>query len=352
MKLSDIDTPAVVIDFNIVRSNIRSFQNYCDSIGLNLRPHIKTHKIPMFARMQIEEGAVGITCQKISEAESMISSGGIEDVLITYNILGETKLKKLLTLSQKVRLSVVADNLKCIQGLSNRFANSGNIVRVLIECDTGAMRCGVVSPSEALDLAKAIKRLPGIEFDGLMTYPPPSAIPKVNEFLLQTKRLLEFNNISVPNISVGGSPDMWNAHKLPVATEYRIGTYIYNDRSLVERGTCTEKDCALTVLATVVSTPTTDRAVIDAGSKVLTSDLSNLNGYGYIVGYPNLTISSLSEEHGCVRNEGPTGLQVGQKIEIIPNHACVVTNMFDYVMLKRKEKVFSKQKVTARGKVW
>ena len=352
MELSDIDTPTVIIDFNIVRSNIRRFQSYCDSIGLNLRPHIKTHKIPMFAKMQIEAGAVGITCQKISEAESMITSGGIDDVLITYNILGETKLKRLLALSQKVRLSVVADNLQCIQGLSNIFDNSGSIVRVLVECDTGAMRCGVVSPSEALDLAKAIKRLPGIKFDGLMTYPPASAIPQVNEFLLETKRLLELNNISVTKVSVGGSPDMWNAHKLSVATEYRIGTYIYNDRSLVERGTCTEKDCALTVLATVVSTPTANRAVMDAGSKALTSDLSSLYGYGCIVDYPHLKISSLSEEHGCIKSEGATGLQVGQKIQIIPNHACVVTNMFDHVILKSKEKGFSKQKVSARGKVW
>ena len=119
----------------------------------------------------------------------------------------------------------------------------------------------------------------------------------------------------------------------------------------MERGTCTVKDCALTVLATVVSTPTADRAVLDAGSKTLTSDLSDLDGYGYIVGYPNLKLSSLSEEHGCIKGEGPTGLQVGQKIQIIPNHACVVTNMFDHVILRRKENVFSTLKVKARGKV-
>ena len=352
MKFSDIDTPAVIVDLNIVQSNIRRFQSYCDSIDLKLRPHIKTHKIPMLAKMQIEEGAIGITCQKISEAESIISEGGINDVLITYNIFGKKKLRRLLALSRKVNLSVVVDNIQCIEGLSSVFRNAESTLRVLIECDTGAMRCGVVTPHEALDLAKVITRLPGIIFDGLMTYPPASATYKVNNFLTKTKQLLESNNISVPKVSVGGSPDMWNAHKLSIATEYRIGTYIYNDRSLLERGICTEEDCALTVLATVVSTPAKNRAVIDAGSKALTSDLVNLIGHGYIVGYPNLNISTLSEEHGCITSEGPTELQVGQKLRIIPNHACVVSNMFDHVILKHKEKRYFKQLVKARGKVW
>lgn len=352
MKFLDIDTPAVLVDLNIVQSNIRNFQSYCDSIDLKLRPHIKTHKIPMLAKMQIKEGAIGITCQKISEAESIISEGGIDDVLITYNILGKKKLRRLLGLSKKVNLSVVVDNIRCIEGLSSVFKNSGRTLRVLVECDTGAMRCGVVAPREALDLAKVIKRLPGITFDGLMTYPPVLATSKVNDFLTKTKQLLESNNISVHKVSVGGSPDMWNAHKLSVATEYRIGTYIYNDRSLLERGICAEKDCALTILATVVSTPAKDRAVIDAGSKALTSDLFNLRGHGYIVGYPNLTISNLSEEHGCITSEAPTELQVGQKLQIIPNHACVVSNMFDHVILKNEEKTYLKHRVKARGKVW
>lgn len=352
MKFSDIDTPAVIVDLDIVQSNIRRFQSYCDSIDLKLRPHIKTHKIPMLAKMQIEEGAIGITCQKISEAEAIISEGGINDVLITYNIFGKKKLRRLLALSRKVNLSVVVDNIQCIEGLSSVFRNAESTLRVLIECDTGAMRCGVVTPHEALDLAKVITRLPGIIFDGLMTYPPVSATYKVNNFLTKTKQLLESNNISVPKVSVGGSPDMWNAHKLSIATEYRIGTYIYNDRSLLERGICTEEDCALTVLATVVSTPAKNRAVIDAGSKALTSDLVNLIGHGYIVGYPNLNISTLSEEHGCITSEGPTELQVGQKLRIIPNHACVVSNMFDHVILKHKEKSYFKQLVKARGKVW
>ena len=352
MTYSDVDTPSVLIDLDIVETNIQKYQKYCNSIGLNLRPHIKTHKIPAMAKLQLAEGAVGITCQKISEAEAIISEGGIDDILITYNIIGEKKLSRLLTLAQRVDLSVVADNLSCITGLSETFAKSDNELRILVECDTGAMRCGVINPQQAFDLAVVINKLPGIKFGGLMTYPPIGKGDIVNNVLLETKDFLENNRIDVPVVSVGGSPDMWNADKISVATEYRVGTYIYNDRSLREGGTCDFQDCALTVLATVVSTPTLDRAVVDAGSKVLTSDLSNLVGYGLVVNYPHITISNLSEEHGCLKSEGPTGLFVGQKIQIIPNHACVVSNMVDQVIYMRNAEVIKLQQVTARGKLW
>jgi D-serine deaminase-like pyridoxal phosphate-dependent protein len=352
MIYSDLDTPSVLIDLDIVEENIQIFQRYCDSIGLNLRPHIKTHKIPALAKLQLAQGAVGITCQKISEAEAIISEGGIDDILLTYNIIGEKKLSRLFTLAERVKLSVVADNLTCIVGLSGVFAKSDSELTVLVECDTGAMRCGVVNPQEALDLVIAIKGLPGINFGGLMTYPPIGKGDCVNKALLEIKRFLEDKEIDVPVVSVGGSPDMWNAGRISVATEYRIGTYIYNDKSLLKRGTCNLENCALTVLATVVSTPTSKRAVVDAGSKVLTSDLSGLVGYGHVVDFPNITISTLSEEHGCLKSVGPTGLSVGQKIRIIPNHACVVSNMADEVIFVRKEQVLSRQQVIARGKVW
>ncbi len=352
MSYIDVDTPSVLIDVDIAQLNIRKFQKYCNSMGLSLRPHIKTHKIPALAKLQIAEGAIGVTCQKITEAEAIISEGTIDDILITYNIIGAKKLSRLLALAQQVKLSVVADNLTCIAGLSETFAKSGSELTVLVECDTGAMRCGVVNPQQALDLAVMINKLPGINFGGLMTYPPIGKGDSVNRVLLEIKKFLESKTIDVPVVSVGGSPDMWKTDKISVATEYRVGTYIYNDRSLIERGTCDLQDCALTVLATVVSTPTSERAVIDAGSKVLTSDLSSLVGYGLVVNFPHITISNLSEEHGCLESEGPTGLFVGQKIQIIPNHACVVSNMVDHVIFTRNTEVVKLQQVSARGKVW
>ena len=349
---SDTPTPAVLIDLDVVEANIRKFQSYCDQHGLKVRPHIKTHKMPRFAKMQLEAGAIGITCQKISETEAMISEGGINDVMLTYNIVGDQKISELRKLHSKVHLSVVADSVLVVDGLSYGFNGCEKPLSVFVECDTGAERCGVQTPEEAALLAAHIDSAKGLRFAGLMTYPPVGEAAHVKKWLESAVSLIKEQGQEVEVISSGGSPDMWRAHEMPVATEYRIGTYIYNDRSLVERGTCGLDDCAMTILTTVVSTPTKRRAVIDAGSKVLTSDLLGLDGYGYIVGHPRLGIDQLSEEHGRIIGTNPHGLEVGQRIRVIPNHACVVTNMLKHVTLVRANTVVEYAAVTARGKVW
>ena len=348
----ELDTPAVLIDMDIVKKNIQAYQKYCNRVGISLRPHIKTHKIPELAKLQLNEGAAGITCQKISEAEAIISEGGISDIFITYNIIGQKKLMALKKLSKRANISVVTDSMYCLEGLSRVFEDSEKKLRVLVECDTGAKRCGVISPSAALKLAKAISLNTNLIFGGLMTYPPISEPEKVNTFLTEAKQLIEKNRIVVETISIGGSPDMWNVEDIPIANEYRIGTYIFNDRSLLHRGVCEERDCALTVLATVVSTPTEYRAIIDAGSKVLTSDLFGLTGYGKVINEPHLKICQLTEEHGTITSDNPTGLKIGQQLKIIPNHACVVTNMLDSVIFVENGIPIKHQKVIARGKVW
>ncbi len=347
-----IDTPAVLVDLDIAENNIRRFQEYCDTHNLKLRPHIKTHKLPKVAEYQIAQGAIGITCQKISEAEAMIAGGDMRDILITYNILGTEKVTRLRALSERITLSVVSDNLKVVEGLSLGFTSAATPLSVLVECNTGAGRCGVSIPPMAAELARLIESSPGLSFAGLMTYPPSGEADKVASWLAEAKELIESENIDVPIISSGGSPDMWRAHEMPLATEYRIGTYAYNDRSLVTRGTCELSDCALTVLATVVSVPTENRAVIDAGSKVLTSDLLGQEGYGHVLGRSDLVIDQLSEEHGRIVCKEPIGLEVGQQVKIIPNHACVVSNMLDHVILMRGDQFERQEAVAARGKVW
>lgn len=347
----EIDTPAVLVDLDIVQSNIDRFQAHCDAHGLALRPHIKTHKLPALARRQIGAGAIGITCQKISEAEAMIAEGGIEDVLLTYNILGKAKLQRLRALAGKVRLSVVCDNITVARGLSDAFRGTGEALRVLIECDTGAGRCGAPTPEAAATLASTVDSLPGLRFAGLMTYPPSGQEAAVQDWLSRAIAACEARGLTVGTVSNGGTPGMWQAQEVPAATEYRIGTYIYNDRSLVARGTCDWDDCALTVLATVVSVPAPDRAIIDAGSKVLTSDLLGLSGYGHVLGRPDIAIEALSEEHGTLR-AGRIGLSVGDRVRIVPNHACVVTNMLDRVELVRGRAHEGPAPVAARGQVW
>ncbi|MCM5553881.1 D-TA family PLP-dependent enzyme [Pleomorphomonas sp. NRK KF1] len=348
-----LDTPSVVVDADIVRANIRRFQAYANVHGFKVRPHIKTHKLPPIADMQIGAGAVGITCQKVSEAEAMVAgSSAITDVLITYNIVGAEKLARLAALAGKVRLSVVADSADVVEGLSRTFAGQASPLRVLVECDTGANRCGVASPEDAAALAGRIAVAPGLAFGGLMTYPPAGGEAAVQDFMSKTKALIETGGLTVPVITSGGTPTMMHAAEAPVVTEYRPGTYVYNDRSLVARGACGWDDCALTVLTTVVSVPAANRAIIDAGSKALTSDLLGLTGYGHVLGRDDIAIDQLSEEHGRLVSTGPIDLKVGDRLRIVPNHACVVTNMVDEVYLYSTEEAAPRAvPVVARGRI-
>ena len=347
--LSNIETPAFLVDEAVALRNIRAFQDHCDRVGLHLRPHIKTHKLVRFAKAQIAAGAVGITCQKIGEAEVM-ADGGIRDILITYNILGDQKLARLRNLAERLdALAVTADNATVVDGLSQSFSGAEKPLTVLVECDTGAKRCGVQSPLEAAKLAGHIAKSAGLRFGGLMTYPAVKGAASAAEFMRETKAILAREGLDCLVISTGGSPDMWTASTDGIMTEYRIGTYIYNDRSLVVGGVCDWSDCAGQVLATVVSTPTSDRAIIDAGSKVLTSDLLGMQDHGYVVDYPEVRIVGLSEEHGTLVMDPARPLVVGQRVRIIPNHVCVVSNMLDEIYILAAEDKVERVAVDARG---
>ena len=349
-SLNKIETPAFVINESRTLENISKFQALCDEKGLKLRPHIKTHKSIRFAKAQVAAGAVGINCQKIGEAEVM-AGGGLDDILITFNILGASKLARLRKLAERVNLCVVADNTTVVKGLSETFADAAAALKVLVECDTGAARCGVQTPEEAGELAKAIHQSPGLAFEGFMTYPAVGSYAYIVTFMKEAKSLVENAGISCPTISSGGSPDMWQAETGGIITEYRIGTYIYNDRSLVARGTCDFANCSGTVLATVVSMPAKRRAVIDAGSKALTSDLLGLDGHGYVIDHPEVKIIGLSEEHGVMSISDESGLKVGDRIQIVPNHVCVVANMFDRAWLETEQGEIIPLQIDARGRV-
>ena len=349
--IDSIETPALIIDEAVALANIRAFQDHCDKAGLKLRPHIKTHKSVRMARAQLAAGAVGITCQKIGEAEVM-ADGGIDDILITFNILGQAKIRRLRALAERVsRLSVTVDNETVVEGLCAGFADAPASLGVLVECDTGAGRCGVQIPEQAARLGMQVAQSPGLAFHGLMTYPAVAGQADVVAFMKDAKARLQTAGIACPEVSSGGSPDMWQAETAGVITEYRIGTYIYNDRSLVARGSCKWSDCAAHVLATVVSTPAPGRAVIDAGSKMLTSDLLGLDGHGHVVEYPEARIVALSEEHGTLALPEGTNLQVGERIRIVPNHVCVVSNMVNRAWLKEECGIWSTLSIDARGRV-
>ncbi len=353
MNIDEIDTPAVLVDLDKVEANLARAQDYADAHGLKLRPHVKTHKLPEMALRQMALGAIGITCQKLGEAEAM-ADGGLTDIFLPYNILGPAKLDRLAALHGRVALSVTADSPETVFGLAARFVQDHPLT-VLIECDTGAARCGVQSTDAAVALALEIAGHAGLRFGGLMTYPPRGAMAATQDWLTAAKDALEAEGLPPPVISTGGTPDLMHAAEVSVATEYRPGTYIYSDRMQVAWGHGTLEDCALTVKATVVSRPTETRAVLDAGSKALAADPvpAPFTGHGHIVEYPDATITALSEEHGVVDlSSSATRPSIGETVRVIPNHACVVTNLFDEVYLIRGSTVDHTAQVTSRGRLW
>lgn len=353
-KLSEIVTPMPVIDEDRLAANIARAQAYLSAHGKAFRPHIKTHKIAAVARAQIAAGAVGLNCQKLTEAEAF-ADAGFGDILVTYNILGPARLARLRALNERVgRLTVIADSDTTVEGYARAFAGAAKPLAVLIECDTGAGRVGVQSPEAAVALAERIAARPGLRFDGLLTYPPVGGAEAVESFLTRTMTLLAARGIGCPVRSNGGSPDLWKAHLVPSATEHRAGTYVYNDRSMVRAGECTQADLAMHVLATVVSRPTPTRAVLDAGSKALTSDLLGFSDHGEIEELPGARVVSLSEEHAVVDLSSCTGALpgVGDVVRVIPNHTCVISNLFDRMVFHRGGVVTRVEDLAARGTVW
>ena len=352
MLVQDLDTPCAVVDLDVMENNLRRCQAYLDRHGLRLRPHIKTHKIPEFAHIQIRLGAKGVNCQKLGEAEVM-ADAGITDILLTYNLISQMKLDRLVSLAHRADIKVVADSRETIEGLSSAMSRAGLTLPVLVECDTGALRCGATTPAEAVALAQAIDRAPGLAFGGLMTYPPKNSVANTNAWLTEAVDLCKRSGLAVETVSNGGTPDLYSAHEVTVATEHRPGTYIYSDRYHVETHSFGDwGDCALRIQARVVSHAAADRCVIDAGSKSLSSDLLGLQGYGRILEHLDWEIYGLSEEHGHVRAPpGSEAPRIGELVTVIPNHACVVTNLYDRVYAARQGRVETFYEVAARGKV-
>ncbi len=351
MRVQDLDTPVVTIELDVMEDNIRRVQAHLDQYGIGNRAHIKTHKIPAIGRMQIERGASGIVCQKIGEIEVFADHGVTPDVLLAFNVLGRDKLDRLMAVARRVtRLTVVLDNEVVARGLSEAGVRHGRDVPFLIECDTGFGRNGVQSPEAALELAQAVMRLPRMDFQGLMTF--PNRDPDTRVFFERALALFKRAGIPVPIVSGGGTPALFSVDKFPMLTEHRAGTCVFNDAATVRSGTATWANCAMRVRATVVSRPNDTRAVLDCGTKVLTSDQYGMPGYGHVLEYPDAAITAVSEEHGTVDlSRCPDRPDVGDVVNVVPNHCCVVTNMVDEVVGFRGERVELAWPVSARGKV-
>lgn len=349
----EFGTPAVVIDLDKVESNIRRVQALCDKAGIANRPHIKTHKIPKLALAQIAAGARGITCQKLGEAEIM-ADAGINDILVSYNLIGEARAERLGALVARApNVKVCADNPVTLETYAAAAKRVGRDVGVVVECDTGRKRAGVETAREAIQLAATIKATPGLAFKGFLFYPTEKSWPETQRFFDEANAGIAGLGLMAEVVSTGGTPNVVNVGKLAGATEHRPGTYIFNDRMQVENyGVATLDECALTVFATVVSRAGPERGILDSGSKTLTSDSGGLDGYGLILEHPEAKIKGFAEEHGFLDlskcNNRPS---VGDIVRVIPNHVCVVVNMVDQLIAVRGNEVIEVLPVVARGKL-
>ena len=387
MLISELDTPALVVDLDVMERNLSQMAEYCRRHNLRLRPHTKTHKIPELAKKQIAAGAVGITVAKLSEAEVMIDAGVIpqtpapvdagvtpnptssfDDLLIAYPIVGPTKTHRLAELAQRATITISLDSEEAARGISAALSQrgSGGVARVgvLVELDVGFRRCGVADETAALRLAQKISSLPGLEFKGLMFFPGHFGVSpderatlrkQVNEFLDRCYEAFERAGLPVAIVSGGSTPSRYESEQFHGVNEIRAGTYIFNDRSTVGVQAATVEDCALSVLVTVVSTSVSGHAVIDGGSKTFSSDTYHAEhgrGFGLIKEDPAAEIERLSEEHGHINvSRSPRKYTIGERLMIIPNHVCTTVNMHDEIYGVRGEQVETVWQVAGRGKV-
>ena len=362
--INDISTPAIAIERAILERNLAEMQSLATKNNINLRVHIKTHKIPELAQTQLKQGAVGIAVAKLGEAEIM-AGAGIKDIQIANIIVGKDKIERLVRLNRGLKLSVAVDSIEHARALSAAFALEKRPINILIKVNSGLNRCGSDSLEEITRLLKAAERLKGLNVLGLMTHAGHAygagnrkelqAIGRSEgKLLVDYARKLQAAGYKMKVLSVGSTPTARYCSKVKGITELRVGNYLFNDMTQVSLGTVPVGRCALSVLATVISMHEGNRVVIDAGSKALSLDKGAhgreiLKGYGLIISTGD-HITRLSEEHGIIDTPARK-YKLGQKIRIIPNHACTVMNLFDEAYLIDNGKVIRKFKIAARGKM-
>lgn len=362
-RVEELDTPALVVDLDILEKNLREMSEYCSRHGLSLRPHIKTHKIPDIARMQVRSGAQGITVAKLGEAELMARSG-FDDLLIAYPVVGQAKLERLGALSKKIRVRVSTDSMEVARGISAAARSAGTSVGLLAEMDAGLRRCGVQSVDELVSLSTGMTGLPHIEFLGFMFFPgqirssPPDQVPvlqSIDARLKEAQDRLHRSGIELRVVSGGSTPTAYQSHEMKTVTEIRPGTYVFNDMNTASIGAVGLDHCALTVHVTVVSLAVKGRAIVDGGSKTFSSDLlrgGEGSGFGYLPEHPEVALEAMSEEHGHLNIEASRhAFRIGERLRFVPNHVCTTVNMHNEIWGARGDEIVEHWTVEGRGLV-
>lgn len=363
MHVFDLETPALVIDLDRVEVNIAAMATRAREAGVRLRPHTKTHKMPEIARLQVEAGASGITCAKLGEAEVM-AAAGFDDILIAYPLYGREKISRLAQLRERARVIVSLDSLEVARGLAELGRASGHPVEVYVEVDTGLQRTGTLPGEPTVQLVSRLSDMAGLRVLGLMThaghvYSAADAnerqrvVDVEGDDLRRTWELCRDAGVELEQISVGSTPSVGLELSQAGVTEVRPGTYVFNDTTMIHHGVATAATCAAHVLATVVSRPTPERFVLDAGSKCLTTEGTGRPGWIQVVGREDMTMDFVSEEHGVghLETSNARPLAIGDKVLLIPHHICPVVNLFDQVVTSRGEQVVGHLAVAGRGRV-
>ena len=373
MTLATLRTPAVLIDADRLECNLKRMQAAADARRIRLRPHAKTHKALEVARLQVRRGAAGLCCAKLGEAE-VFARAGLEDIRLPYP-LHPANADRVVALLDATRLSFIVDDVAVAREWSAKMRAANREVDVLIKVDVGFHRCGIdPERADAAEVVARVAELPGLRFRGLLSHAghgySASSDQEMAAIAAAEARVLSALaasasalGVAVDEISVGATPTARFSLQQDGITEMRPGNYAYYDRTQVGLGAAAWSDCALTVLARVVSTPAPDRIILDSGSKTLTNDLAR--GYGSMPGYgaiftdlsaeapePSLLVERLSEEHATVRVlDGGARLRTGDLVRVLPNHSCVVSNLVDSVWMVRGGDVVTEMAIAARGRI-
>jgi len=353
---SEIDTPALFVDLDVMERNIDTMARFFRSVPAELRPHAKTHKCPMIAHKQIDAGAIGITCAKLGEAEVMVEAG-IRSVLVANQVVGEPKVTRLVNLAKHSDVMVAVDSPGNVRHLAESARTKGVRLNVLIEVDVGNNRCGTPPGEPTLRLARDVASHESLSLRGLLGYEGfCQNIRDMNEReekteeamgkLVSTRGLLEDKGFNMEIVSAGGTGTHMITGRYPGVTEVEAGSYVFMDATYSKVEGLENFGHALTVLTTVTSLPSPGVAICDAGLKTVTTEF----GLPPVVGVEGVVYERASEEHGRLRMKPGTGLRVGDKIELLVTHCCTNTNLYDRFHCLRDDRLEAVWNIAARGR--
>jgi len=365
---SFIDTPSLVLDIDIFKANVNELLTICQSHGVSLQPHAKTHRTPEIGLLQQELGCDGLCVAKVGEAEGF-ADAGVKKITVAYPVIGASKVERARVLSTSIDLTLAVDSVAGAKSIGEVFAAHSQVCSVLLIIDTGLGRDGVL-PQDAPKIAQAIDAIPGIKVVGVMThegtvYGAPdkvsmiAAAKKVSEMMVETSQAINSAGVNISRVSMGSSASARVAATVTGVNQIRPGIFAFNDLGQIALGNATLQSCAVRILSTVVSRPTSTTAVIDAGSKSLSADLlparehrDEYPGHGLIIGKSGWVIERLSEEHGMLKWMGdgePSSLDIGEQIQIIPNHVCTTFSSLNESVVVSKGEVINRWRTFAPG---